>query len=773
MRNKLRQVTDTIHGTIYLSDIESELISTPYFYRLHDIYQSSTVYMTFPTNRTKRYEHSLGAMELSTQMLFSSISNSDINTKKALFNQLSKVFFEIFNVIQDNTGVIKNVPYLTHHYEYINDSIAGINNDRSESHTNEEKNIDPNELVKKDIAKYIQHKIKNKTFSDVGLNMYQYSPVNITNDQDDYEFNYFLYQCLLQALRIVALFHDVGHPPYSHIIEAVINELYYEYKDIDLKDSEINAFRKRNIEKFKNSLCTYYEKNARGEKINTILFESNLLDIDQLHERIGLRLLMLSIEDVIPKKIEDIKNSEVKEDTIKICEILYFITVVEFTFGILTEKNNLFKSIHTIVDGTIDADRLDYISRDSFNSGVDWGHVPFKRVINSAKLFVFTETKEFKLPEDDPAFAIAYPKKLTDDLEEILLLRYKIFAKINYHHRCMKTTLTLQSVVKKLAKNYLDSNKEEECINPNIRLLWTSLGGSAGNPHMKIIKWNDSSLISELYNAFVTLCDSKKFKNQERYKPLKEDLEEILLNKKRFYAVFKRGTDCRELAKLIIDKAELNDEVLEKLKKHEALKLANADKTNESGRYDDVSNVKDSFRKFKLIEDYMETGDLELFDKLLATSEDDIYSIFKATVEKFKKNNRILDYNLHKNKSKSKNGLPKPIPTTTTDDEEVIKQKLDFHLKQILVYDHDKYEEYDDQFSLIKKLATISSEIVYIYLYIVPSNMCTDVDKLIDEIYDSLADSIGEAFKQRLNEWFSSLEKMEARKKYNETAREI
>ena len=66
----MRQVTDSVHETIFLSELESELIATPYFYRLHDIYQSSTVYMTFPSNRTKRYEHSLGTMELASSMLF-------------------------------------------------------------------------------------------------------------------------------------------------------------------------------------------------------------------------------------------------------------------------------------------------------------------------------------------------------------------------------------------------------------------------------------------------------------------------------------------------------------------------------------------------------------------------------------------------------------------------------------------------------------------------------------------------------------------------------
>ena len=70
MENKMRQVTDNIHGTIYLSALESELISTPYFYRLHDIYQSSTVYMTFPSNSTKRYEKSIVKMKLARSMLY-------------------------------------------------------------------------------------------------------------------------------------------------------------------------------------------------------------------------------------------------------------------------------------------------------------------------------------------------------------------------------------------------------------------------------------------------------------------------------------------------------------------------------------------------------------------------------------------------------------------------------------------------------------------------------------------------------------------------------
>lgn len=58
-------LNDSIHGLIPLSEYEKRIISSIGFNRLHDVYQNSTVYLTFPTNRTKRFEHSIGTMKLS------------------------------------------------------------------------------------------------------------------------------------------------------------------------------------------------------------------------------------------------------------------------------------------------------------------------------------------------------------------------------------------------------------------------------------------------------------------------------------------------------------------------------------------------------------------------------------------------------------------------------------------------------------------------------------------------------------------------------------
>ena len=92
----VRQRTDSIHGTIYLSGFESQLTSTPFFYRLHDVYQSSTVYLTFTSDHTKRYEHSLGVMALASEMLFSSITNAAPEVRTAFFSQLNNEFQKLF-----------------------------------------------------------------------------------------------------------------------------------------------------------------------------------------------------------------------------------------------------------------------------------------------------------------------------------------------------------------------------------------------------------------------------------------------------------------------------------------------------------------------------------------------------------------------------------------------------------------------------------------------------------------------------------------------------
>ena len=84
-------IADTNHGTILLSDCEKEVISTKLFNRLHHISQNSTAYLTFPTNRTKRFEHSVGTMKLCGDIFYNSICNTSPELISTLFSKIKNL----------------------------------------------------------------------------------------------------------------------------------------------------------------------------------------------------------------------------------------------------------------------------------------------------------------------------------------------------------------------------------------------------------------------------------------------------------------------------------------------------------------------------------------------------------------------------------------------------------------------------------------------------------------------------------------------------------
>ena len=90
-KEKISLIGDTVHGTIQISKIEKEIISSSIFNRLHDISQNSTAYLTFPSNRTKRFEHSVGTMYLAGQMFYYCIMNAEEEDRNRFFSMLDDI----------------------------------------------------------------------------------------------------------------------------------------------------------------------------------------------------------------------------------------------------------------------------------------------------------------------------------------------------------------------------------------------------------------------------------------------------------------------------------------------------------------------------------------------------------------------------------------------------------------------------------------------------------------------------------------------------------
>lgn len=712
MEKKLKQVTDSIHGTIYLSDLESELISTPYFYRLHDIYQSSTVYMTFPSNRTKRYEHSLGTMKLAGQILFSSVANANTETKDTLFSKLKLYYGQIIEKFIN--GEDSNL-YFSKCKEKIEELFDVIENNKG--------NID--EIGFND---YIIESFKSGEFNDAALDYYQYYPTECVTISENENIEYiFLYRCLLQAVRIVALFHDVGHPPNSHIIEKVLEELFET-----VSKSDKYTWNKEKRKEFIRCLQPFFSKEQSKAFKSRRIFSNSSLISAQPHERIGLGLLSYAVNDVVPQKILDLVNSSFSESKI-ITNILYYITVVEFVFAILTETNSFFKSFHKIIDGIVDADRLDYIVRDSQNSGVDWGKIPYERIINSAKLFCLDKDNNgiiFK--EDEKVFVVSYPQKISDDIEDLLLVRYKIFARINFHHRCMKTSVALQAAVRELAIDYL-TNTDKECINPDISTLWLALKMSLGNKSMRIIQWNDSWLISVLHKSMVVLYTGNKKSDN---KLIKESLEEILLNKKKYYTLMKRGSDNCNFVKEMLKKANITYAMVNDLKQREYKKYYdNIDSKTEMKNLltDPKSEALDSLLR---LEDIFKTYDLESLCKLIPLDGNDLKEIIESSLNNCQK---ITSASVIINEGRRKTGLPNHKDV----------------LEAIYLYKNEKIVLFNENFSLRDQIYSITKNIPLLYVYFIPKRE-SDVANLNDELFDLLSTDVEEKLKKRFCELFDN-----------------
>jgi hypothetical protein len=95
-----------------------------------------------------------------------------------------------------------------------------------------------------------------------------------------------------------------------------------------------------------------------------------------------------------------------------------------------------------------------------------------------------------------------------------------------------------------LAEDYLKKEADlEKDLCPGIADLWNCLSSTMNSRDLYIIQWNDSTLISHLYQ---TLADVKGSSHEnygiseDEFNNISDMLEEFLLNRKHFYPVFKR-----------------------------------------------------------------------------------------------------------------------------------------------------------------------------------------------------------------------------------------
>ena len=241
----------------------------------------------------------------------------------------------------------------------------------------------------------------------------------------------------LAALRLAALLHDVGHLPGSHIFEFAIEEAAAH------RESVLPSIP----EKHRQTLASFFDW--------TQTFPSG-----KFHEGVGKLIIQVLAEDCgttktgIPVAIGD---------TLRAASFILH----------ATEDKDATLCLHSFVSSLLDADRIDFVRRDTESSGLLRSSVDYGRLLR----FMELRAVNLKAGESLTPHLIVMPgERAHSDIEKLLVERFQDYRYIAAHHRVHLGDELLARCIGILLRN----DKLHDAINTLVNLSEPDAGGATG-----------------------------------------------------------------------------------------------------------------------------------------------------------------------------------------------------------------------------------------------------------------------------------------------------
>ena len=272
-------------------------------------------------------------------------------------------------------------------------------------------------------------------------------------------------------IKKLALYHDLGHLPFSHTFEFAFEVLQYINPNI-------------------------YDQILNFTGFKGILFK--------LHEMIGIKLLEEMGDRELSNLMRDVYTKSEPDDEFK-------------------------RIMKLIINSNLDADRLDYLQRDSYYSGAKFGIIDPERIIITMNI----------TPE-----GYKFPPKAIDDLEHFFLARFHMYSSV-YNHPVIEIYNRVMAYFIAFA---LDSSLLK--FPENFEEFKTFTDESV---FLALVKAKNDQNLSHFYYSLV---ERRKYKRALIEGAQARDLLKLISSDKEFY---KTVLDYK--GKVVIGEAELNTSI--------------------------------------------------------------------------------------------------------------------------------------------------------------------------------------------------------------------
>lgn len=231
----------------------------------------------------------------------------------------------------------------------------------------------------------------------------------------------------LQALRLAALLHDIGHPPYSHSGERFLPTWAQLLKGARGIPPYLTEYLQNKCDQMSSAGKDPSRIRVRHEVYTLLLVDRLLNEIYQEGSHKGIKIVPRDIVSIITPEITPVGGS-------------------------ILHQHGTHKLLNELISGEVDIDRMDYLLRDSRECGVVYGMFDATRIQDSLALY------------HDPAdscFHLAINLSGLAAFEDYLRARHSMYLQLYFHKTSVAAEAMMQSLSQRLGGFVLPADPDK------------------------------------------------------------------------------------------------------------------------------------------------------------------------------------------------------------------------------------------------------------------------------------------------------------------------